>query len=109
MTIKCTTLLALFSILLFINGGESHKIFTSDITIRVTNGKYQAKLYYLYNETSGSNYHVMRLDYSSPLSMTDLINYGENVRYKVCTKCEAGFHSARKYNISLFYLNIYLL
>ena len=83
-------------VFLLISGGESHKIFNADIEIRVPNGKYDAKMYYLYNETANSNYHIMRLEYSFPLKMTDLINYGEGIRYKVCSKCEAGYHSASK-------------
>ena len=95
---KAQVMLFTVLLLLLVGRSESHKIFNANVTIRVPNGQYSASLYYLYNDTAGSNYHVMRLDYTYPLSMVDLINYGEGVRYKYCTKCEAGFYSGCKNN-----------
>ena len=101
---KAQVMLFTVLLLLLVGRSESHKIFNANVTIRVPNGQYSASLYYLYNDTAGSNYHVMRLDYTYPLSMVDLINYGEGVRYKYCTKCEAGFYSGCKKIIYIIYI-----
>ena len=67
-------------------------MFSAKATVRVANGYYNATVYYLYRDSEkGKTY--LRYDYTNPTEMIDLIDYTEGKRYKVCTKCEAGFYA----------------
>ena len=68
--------------------GGNTVMFSADAVIRVPNGQYTGKAYYYYDEEE----QYLRIDYSTPSSMIELIDYKEGVRYKVGYKCEAAYY-----------------
>lgn len=68
-------------------------MFSATVTVRVTNGYYNATISYIYDTSNTKGNHYLRYDYTNPTKMVDLIDYNEGKRYKVCTKCESGFYA----------------
>ena len=68
------------------------KFKSSDVTIRVENGYYKASIYYKYDDSvNGKSY--LRYDYTDPTTMTEVIDYKDGTRSKVCgSTCETGFY-----------------
>lgn len=83
------TTLFLVGLLGVFSAAAGDVMFSATTTVRVANGYYNATVYYLH--TTDKTY--LRYDYTDPIKMTELIDYSEGKKYKVCTKCETSFYN----------------
>lgn len=66
---------------------------TADIKRELPNAYYNGKMYYKY-DGSGAGQHYLKFEYTHPTSLTELIDYKEGVKYRVCgSTCEAEFYA----------------
>lgn len=70
--------------------GSAGVMFSADVRVLVTNGYYESKMYYYYSEEE----QYVRYDYTSPVAMTEVINYNRKIKYKIASKCESSYHAS---------------
>ena len=61
--------------------------FSSPVEIHKDNAVLRATFYY------SDTLKAIRYDYTDPVTMTELQDYNENIKYKHCSSCEAGYIS----------------